>query len=127
MGLDILKPCRYILDGLALAIDKKPFPETEPADAAADIGQEKQAGLGIFVLEAREFCIIFLAGRVQATPAFEFAGIGNDDPAERVVPVFPVNQGQVIVIGTEGKRLADRFHILPLLGLEPDEVVELVN
>ena len=122
---DIFDIFRNILHGLAFAGHEQAFPETEAADAAADIGEEKKAGLIIFVLQAGFFGIIFFTRRIRRSPGFEFPRIGNYDPAQRIVPVFPVDKREIILIGAEREQFCYRLHLLPLFGGEPDKVVEL--
>jgi len=106
---------------------EKAFTETEVADAAADISEEKEAGLIIFVLQAGFFCRIFFTGRITRSPGFEFTRTRKNNPFQRIVPVFPVDEGEIITVGTERKEIRNRLHLLPPIGGGPDKVVELGN
>ena len=125
MLTDVVNPFRNIPNGLAFVTHEQSFAETEPADTPADIGQEQESGLTVFMLQARFFGKIFFARRIETSPSTEFRRIGDDYPAKRIVSVFPVNERQVILVGAEWECVNHRLHCVTFLGSEPDKVVKL--
>ena len=55
------------------------------------------------MFQAANFGVFFFVGGIQLAPFVEFLEIRHDDPFDRVIGVVPVNQGLVIIIGTEYK------------------------
>ncbi len=81
----------------------------------------------VFVLETGLFGIILFTGRISRSAGFQFTGVGDDNSFDRVPPVFPVDQGQVIVVGPKREYVGDSLHHLPFFGSKPDEIVKRRN
>ena len=120
-------PFRNILHGLTFAVPpEQSLPETEPADTPADIGQVQVSGLAVFLQQAGFSEKILFTRRVETSHSVEFRGMGDDNPSKRIVVVFPVDEREVILVGTERERVTHRLHRGAFPGGEPDKIVKLI-
>lgn len=108
---DVIEHGGDITEDFLLWMDEDPLAEAVPADALTDIADQQEDGRIVFVLHAGQNGIPLLVGRVQAAPGFQLIHVRNDETADRVGRVVPVDQRQVIIVGSESKLLRNRIQI----------------
>jgi len=67
------------------------------------------------VLDARRYRIIFLVRSIEFSPVLEFPRVGYDDLSYGIFRVIPVDQGEIIFIGTEGESVGHLPKCIPLV------------
>ena len=90
-----------------LFVNENAFTKAITTDAAADVTDKQQCSGVIFVLEAGHYGVIFFTGRIERAPVFEFTGIRNDQFANGIVGVGPVDQREIVIICPEFKFVRD--------------------
>jgi len=90
------------------------FPEAETAISAADIVDKQKSGVLVLVFEAGSFGIKFLVGRIETAACGKFAFVRDDDTADGVVGIVPVDEGKIVLVGSEGEGIAHFPEIQPL-------------
>jgi hypothetical protein len=77
------------------------------------------------VLEAREPGVGALLRGVQVAPLLQFAGMGHHDAADGVVGVVPVDEGEIVFVGSEGILGGHGLERLALARGQPVEMLDL--
>ena len=105
---DVFQAVRNVFDHLVVIVHEQPLAEAKAAVGAAYVVHEEQGRIAVLVFETGNFGVEFLEGGVQAAPFIQFVFARNDQLANRIVRVIPVDEALVIVVGTENELLLDR-------------------
>jgi len=96
-----------IVAGLVITVHEQALAEAVPAVCPADLVAQQQHGVRILVLHAVGDGGRRLVTGIQAAPVAEFVGPRDDQLADGIVRVIPINQAQVVVVGPERVTLLD--------------------
>ncbi len=98
---DISKGGGKVGEDIGFRILKDPLAKAVSTDGTADVADEHKYGGVVFMLQAGEDGILEFAGRIKITPRFHFVNVGNNEVAEGIVGIVPVDEGKIIFVSTK--------------------------
>ena len=109
MGADVVEPPGDVQAHFFVVEHEQPLAKAEAAVRATDLADQQQHGRRVLVLGAVRHGHRLLVAGIQHTVFQQLVVVGNDDLADRVVRVVPVDQSHVIGVGSEDEALGDLF------------------
>lgn len=95
---DVFQPRSHIGLCFLHIIAEQALAEAVAAVSSTHLGDNQEGRCSVFVLTSRHYIIHSLIGCIPAAILLKFTFTWNDEPADRITRVVPVDQRQIIVI-----------------------------
>ena len=124
---DVRETFGHIVCRLVVLVHEQPLAEAVAAVGAAYLVAQQQDRIRILVLNAACNGDGPFIARVECAPIGEFLLTRDDQLPDRIGQVVPINQAEVVVIGTEDVPLGYLLEFLALSRRDVDELIDVAD